>query len=217
VYSHDYAFNPGKNLSPNMVSWNERPDIHEDDREMFLTKLLVGNEIWIDRKESPSKKVECRSLIVPPTNPITGLRYDTVTGITRDSRVWIVYENGRAYPEYLVRYYRGPKRVTFAVKSSDYQSGSSDLEYKSQDQACYKIERNIQDKVSFNTLRSQEKKSQNKESIMRHQYSVTKQVNDLDYEIPPHLHRRLDMESLLKEHLNIDKEIDVKSLLLELT
>jgi hypothetical protein len=35
---------------------------------------------------------------------MTRSRYDTVTGETQGSKVYIVYENGRAYPEYLVRY-----------------------------------------------------------------------------------------------------------------
>ncbi len=55
----------------------------------------------------------------------SGAKYNTITGFTQidlrtpdgqwiknqrcpRSRVWIVYENGRAYPQYLVRYYRGP-------------------------------------------------------------------------------------------------------------
>jgi hypothetical protein len=32
------------------------------------------------------------------------VRYDSVCGVTGGSRVFIVYENGRAYPEYLVTY-----------------------------------------------------------------------------------------------------------------
>jgi len=38
------------------------------------------------------------TLTCPPLNPSTGLRYNTVTGKTGGSQVWIVYENGRAYP-----------------------------------------------------------------------------------------------------------------------
>ena len=37
------------------------------------------------------------------------------------SKIWIVYENGRAYPEYLVRYYRGqrdPSRTPLAKPSA---------------------------------------------------------------------------------------------------
>jgi hypothetical protein len=46
---------------------------------------------------------------VPPTDPVSGLKYNTVTGKTRNSQVWIVYENGRAYPDYLIRYYIGQR------------------------------------------------------------------------------------------------------------
>ena len=44
------------------------------------------------------------SLKVCPDKPAGGGRYDTVTGTTNGSKVYIVYENGRAYPEYLVTY-----------------------------------------------------------------------------------------------------------------
>jgi hypothetical protein len=102
-----------------MPSWKERPNARKDEREMFLTKLLVGNEININRDESASKQAECRALTVPPVNPDTGLKYNTVTGHTGGSQVWIVYENGRAYPDYLVRYYRGErdkKRTPYATE-----------------------------------------------------------------------------------------------------
>jgi hypothetical protein len=103
-----------------MASWKERPNACKDEHEMFLTKLLVGNEIKINRHESPSINAECRALSVPPINPVTGLKYNTVTGRTKGSQVWIVYENGRAYPDYLVRYYRGErdkKRTPFATEA----------------------------------------------------------------------------------------------------
>ena len=44
------------------------------------------------------------NLRIPPSIPGDNRRYDTVTGDTRGSKVYIVYENGRAYPEYLVTY-----------------------------------------------------------------------------------------------------------------
>ena len=46
-----------------------------------------------------------RSLKMFPDKPGGG-RYDTVTGVTNGSKVYIVYENGRALPEYLVTYKR---------------------------------------------------------------------------------------------------------------
>jgi hypothetical protein len=111
IYSNSYAFNPSKGLTEDMPSWNERPNAQNDEREIFLTKLLIGNEIWMSRN-SPEEKAKCRALTVPPMDTNTGLKYNTVTGMTKGSQVWIVYENGRAYPDYLVRYYRGKRDTT---------------------------------------------------------------------------------------------------------
>ena len=47
-------------------------------------------------------------------------KFNTVTGNTAGSQVWIVYENGRAYPDYLVRFYRtkrDPARTPFASRA----------------------------------------------------------------------------------------------------
>ena len=80
------------------------------DLEMFLTRLAVGKEVALNQD---------RSLTVPPVDVSSGLKYNTVTGNTAGSQVWIVYENGRAYPEYLVRYYVGSRdksRTPYASK-----------------------------------------------------------------------------------------------------
>lgn len=61
---------------------------------ILLAKLLAGEEIHMQSD---------RSLRFPPDRP-DGRRYDTVTGTTGGSKVYIVYENGRAYPEYMVTY-----------------------------------------------------------------------------------------------------------------
>ena len=95
---------------------------------MFLAKLLVGNAILMDRDESSAKAAECRDLTVPPTDTKTNLKYNTVTGYTNGSQVWIVYENGRAYPDYLVRYYRGSrdkKRTPFQSKKEALKKSAS--------------------------------------------------------------------------------------------
>jgi hypothetical protein len=65
-------------------------------RSFILAKLLAGDEVHL-----PSNN----SLRFPPKKPGGGI-YDTVTGTTGGSKVYIVYENGRAYPEYLVTYRR---------------------------------------------------------------------------------------------------------------
>lgn len=119
-----------------MVSASDsRAGAKSDEKEMFLTKLLVGNEIFLDRDVSTTKANEYRELTVPPIDTSTGYKYNTVSGNTGGSQVWVVYENGRAYPDYLVRYYRGardPTRSPYATKAARdaMQKGvaSSDIE-----------------------------------------------------------------------------------------
>ena len=62
---------------------------------MMLCDLLVGDATHIP---SDSK------LRFPPTKPGLRTRFDTVTGYTNGSKVYIVYENGRAYPAYRLEY-----------------------------------------------------------------------------------------------------------------
>lgn len=64
---------------------------------MMLAKLLVGDSINIMPNDA--------SLKLPPQKPQSDVRFDTVTGVTHGSKVFIVYENGRAYPDYLVEYH----------------------------------------------------------------------------------------------------------------
>ena len=72
-------------------------------RQMFLVKVLTG-----DSYESPSD----RSLRKPPMKSTHGssevsfsqMQYDTVTGITAGSRVYMTYDNDKAYPAYLIKY-----------------------------------------------------------------------------------------------------------------
>ena len=108
-YSYSYSYQPLLSLAGLPPSSLQRPGAVGEEREMFLTKLLVGKEVLMDRNESPQKAAECKKLIIPPVDPTTNLKYNTVTGYTAGSQVWVVYENGRAYPDYLVRYYNGSR------------------------------------------------------------------------------------------------------------
>jgi hypothetical protein len=70
---------------------------------MIYVRLLVGKEVEMTQN---------RALKCPPIDPSSGtkrLKFNTVKGNTGGSDVWIVYENGRAYPLYVVRYYVGPR------------------------------------------------------------------------------------------------------------
>jgi len=60
-------------------------------RQMFYARVSVG-------KDAQTGTNNNSSTIKPPDG------YDSVSGITQGSKVYMVYENGRAYPEYLITY-----------------------------------------------------------------------------------------------------------------
>eukprot|EP01048_Picozoa_sp_COSAG05_P031044 COSAG05_NODE_11124_length_529_cov_1.283721_1_plen_137_part_10 len=72
-YAHDYALTPAHDRTIGKC--------------MFLASLIVGEAIDLQ----PNQQLKC-----PPNQP-SGERYDTVTGTTGGSKVYVVYENGRAY------------------------------------------------------------------------------------------------------------------------
>ena len=74
-------------------------------REMFLVKVLTGESY---------KCASNRSLRMPPPKPLSAdpndqlqfgqMKYDTVTGETNGSQVFMAYDNEKAYPAYLIQY-----------------------------------------------------------------------------------------------------------------
>ena len=82
-YSHDYAYRIGRSY------------------QMFLVKVLVGASYSC--QSNPS-------LRMPPEKPskttaLFGIeRYDSVSGVTNGSKVYIIYDNLKAYPFYLITY-----------------------------------------------------------------------------------------------------------------
>jgi hypothetical protein len=109
-YSHSYAYKPYGEFWH--TAGSDRPEGRQGEREMFLAKLLVGNATDL---------VQDSTLVTPPYIDPTqrGQRFNTVRGETGGSPVFIVYENGRAYPSYLVRYYNGdrdPDRTPYKTK-----------------------------------------------------------------------------------------------------
>ena len=65
---------------------------------MFITKALIGDSVKVMPHDS--------SLIEPPSYEKNGkqIQYDSVNGETNGSIVYMIYENSRAYPEYLITY-----------------------------------------------------------------------------------------------------------------
>jgi hypothetical protein len=84
-YSHVYAYNSGNG------------------RQMFLVKVLTGDTYNCAPDDT---------LRMPPEKPSTTsggvhvaqMKYDTVSGTTRGSRVFMTYDNDKAYPAYLITY-----------------------------------------------------------------------------------------------------------------
>jgi len=113
-YADCYSYKPYENqanqngLLP--FQTGERDNAKRDERELFLAKLLVGNAFFIDRHKDAKTEEMCKSLTAPPVDSDTNMKYNTVTGRSAGSKIWVVYENGRAYPEILVRYYHAPQR-----------------------------------------------------------------------------------------------------------
>ena len=73
-------------------------------KEMFLVKVLAGDSY---------NCVSDSSLRKPPEKPVTSrggkvqfskMDYDTVTGVTGGSQVYMTYDNDKAYPAYLIKY-----------------------------------------------------------------------------------------------------------------
>lgn len=96
-YSDLYSY------APHQAAYTDRPGGDDDEREMFLATLLVGNEVTMEGK---------KSLVVPPLDPANpGRRYTTVKGYSGGYPIYTVYENGRAFPTYLVRYYKGERNT----------------------------------------------------------------------------------------------------------
>jgi len=88
-YSHGYAHRP-EGITTNRY-------------QMFLAKVICGDSYDC----LPDSK-----LVMPPEKPaqyLSGVqlerqRFDSVTGVTGNVQVYIVYSNSRAYPLYLITY-----------------------------------------------------------------------------------------------------------------
>ena len=71
-------------------------------KEMFLVKVLTGDSY---------KCAPIPTLRMPPPKPSSGgpgqlrTKFDTVTGTTKGSQVFMTYDNEKAYPAYLIQYY----------------------------------------------------------------------------------------------------------------
>ena len=143
-YSHFYATQP---TDPAAAPTTQPNDLAPDERVFMLANVLMGEVVEMDRDSSQEMRAACNALVAPPFQNAPGVapraggqvarctrdpqgaglnpKFNTVQGYTQcilsaecpRSKVWIVFENGRAYPKYVIRYYRGardPTRTHFA-------------------------------------------------------------------------------------------------------
>ena len=72
-------------------------------KEMFLVKVLTGDSHQCKPDSSLRLPPEKQAEDMGPVR-FSKTRYDTVTGTTGDSRVYMTYDNEKAYPAYLIQY-----------------------------------------------------------------------------------------------------------------
>ena len=94
-YSNEGMWGRGLYFAENASYSDSYAHVSQGNKCILLVKLLAGEETRVMPHD--------RSLTICPNKPGKG-RYDTVTGETNGSKVYIVYENGRAYPQYVVTY-----------------------------------------------------------------------------------------------------------------
>lgn len=75
-----------------------------DQKEILIAKVILG-EVY----DCGTSKDE--TLRIPPIksahdqhSSLLNIRYDSVSGITKDVRVYMTYDNRKAYPAYIIRY-----------------------------------------------------------------------------------------------------------------
>lgn len=73
-------------------------------RQIFLAEVLTGYSC----NSPPNSELRMPPLMPPESNTarvhFTQQRYDTVTGVTGGSQVYMTYDNDKSYPAYLIEY-----------------------------------------------------------------------------------------------------------------
>jgi hypothetical protein len=74
--------------------------LDSDTKQMFFASVCLGDVTHIMPNDNKLRKPPTRGKNSDGINE----DYDTVSGETENSLVYMVYENGRAYPEYLITF-----------------------------------------------------------------------------------------------------------------
>ena len=74
----------------------------EGDKQIMVVSVLTGEAYDYGTKRN-------KELRMPPVkdrehNDLENVKYNSISAITKDTRVYMVYETNRAYPAYVVKY-----------------------------------------------------------------------------------------------------------------
>ena len=72
-------------------------------REIFLVKVLTGDS-YDCPSNSSLRKPPMKTAVASGEVSFSQMQYDTVTGVTGGSRVYMTYDNDKSYPAYLIKY-----------------------------------------------------------------------------------------------------------------
>ena len=84
------------------ASYSDRGYAHKTNgsRQLLLARVLTGNYVQLN----PDKTLTMPPLMPQDGNEAASKRYDTVTGHTNGSRIYVTYDHEKAYPAYLITY-----------------------------------------------------------------------------------------------------------------
>ena len=69
-------------------------------KQMLYARVMIGNTV--EMKQDKNSKNLLTPPAIDPKNP--NKRYDSVKGRGENSDIYMIYENGKAYPEYVISY-----------------------------------------------------------------------------------------------------------------
>ena len=72
----------------------------ERDREILVASVFVEAYDFGTTQQRPQNATRQRNI----KENLENIKYDSVSAITKDTRVYILYEMNKAYPVYIVRY-----------------------------------------------------------------------------------------------------------------
>ena len=83
-------------------------DVDNQTNEMIVAKVLTGDSYFCQPNSSLRMPPEKKNKVKKEDDQIQQVRYDSVSGFTNGSHVFMTYNNDRAYPAYIITYMQTP-------------------------------------------------------------------------------------------------------------